>query len=256
MKYILSMAALTAATALPVTAAPTILYDGAQPGTPDTQGWLRVDPDSSMQTAAAGHTNINTTNDPGNLTFYSNQDLDTSATPETGTFVNPAFPILNRFSGYSISFTGTMNSESHDPGGSSPYEDDAGWTLLAISNDLQGIQIGIRNNELFTLSAGLQEQNNVAFDNTGTHTYTLNVHGSNFSLDVDGFQKLSGNTVDASGNGYFYELPNYLLLGDVSLGADVNYDLASVSVNIPEPFMLCPLVLGLAVLTHRRRRTR
>jgi hypothetical protein len=251
MKHILTMAALAAATALPATAAPIMLYDGAQAGTPDTQGWLTITDGSDYMQAVAGGTNINTA-DAGNFGILSNQDIFGE------TLVNPEFPTLNRQQGYTVSFTGVLANESHDGSQPSVGEINAGWTLLATSSDNFGVQIGFRNDQFYSLSSGGEYDSNKAVNyslaDLTAHTFDLNIHGSEFTLFMDNHAELTGQTYDTSSFGDFYALPNLLLMGDFSSTASVDYTLSSFSVSVPEPWAICPMLLGLALLVRPRRR--
>jgi hypothetical protein len=260
MKYILSMAALAAATALPATAAPIMFYDGQAGGAPESQGWLsyanynEADPNkASMATTAGGKTTIDTTGDVASNAYYSNLD-------EYGDSVHTPPAELNESQGYTLSFTGTMFAESHAANPADRTDINAGWTLIAISSDRQAIQIGFRGDQVFGVNGSQDEDGNASmtFNNvTATpqaHTFDLNIRNSQYTLYADGDELISGATFDADINDLGGFASNSLYFGDLSATADVNYELSSFSLAVPEPWAICPIVLGLALLVRPRRR--
>jgi hypothetical protein len=255
------MAALAAATALPATAAPIMFYDGQAGGAPESQGWLsygnynEADPNNaSMATPTDGGTTLDTTGSAGSNAFYS--DLN-----EYGEYVHTPPPDLNASLGFTLSFTGTMLNESHADTTANESDINAGWTLIVISSNRQAIQIGFRNDQIFGVNGSLEEDGNTikTFNNvTATpqaHTFDLSIQNSSYTLFADGNDLLSGQTFDVDDVPSMRDWPsNFLILGDGSFTADVNYELSSFSLAVPEPWAICPIVLGLALLVRPRRR--
>ena len=129
------------------------LYDGALGGTPDQNNpqWLQFNsPNGGTQSTGGGATTLNSSADNFIYAGYSNYNL--SFQP-----VNGSFPTLDRNVGYDLSFTVKINSQVND-GPNGPFR--AGFSIIALSSDNQGIEIGFRNSDIFS-------QNNSAFNSIG-----------------------------------------------------------------------------------------
>src|SRR5262245_27533438 len=75
-----------------------VLYDGALGTTPDAQGWIKFFTDgASVPVTSGGTTSFNTTAGNTEKGGFSNYN------PIPPTLVNPAFPSLNRTTGYTVS---------------------------------------------------------------------------------------------------------------------------------------------------------
>lgn len=209
------------------------LYDGALGGTPDQNNpqWLQFNsPIGGTQSASGGVTTLNSSADNNIYAGYSNYSL-------SGTPVNVSFPSLDRNAGYNLSFTVRINSQVND-GTNGPFR--AGFSIIALSSDNQGIEIGFRNSDIFS-------QNNSAFNSIGEQatgvssllssltTYNLNVSGDNYMLTSGSTTLLSGLLRDyttATGFGSdVYRTSNFLFLGDNTTSARANIDLASASLT-------------------------
>lgn len=252
MKHLFLLAIVTSAASLPAAAAPLYLYDGAQSGTPDTQGWLTTDFDTSLQSPGIGHTTVDTTADLTDLFMYYTENINTSQP------YNPSLPTFSDAQGFTVSFTGNMVSEAHGPNGQAT-DSNAGWSLLVTASNDFGIQIAFQDNLIYSLNGSLVEDTNntASFNNLGSHTYDLHIVNGTYALTVDqnAIPILTGSTMDFSSIAPPYGYANLVLLGDTSNTASVQYQLSSVTVTVPEPALLCGLVMGLFALTRRTRRT-
>lgn len=208
------------------------LYDGAsQPVTPDQYnsppkslnfGTLNPVTGTSVgtQSFSSGLTNLNTSNDNNIYAGYSNYNVAnppvSSSVITPTTLVNPSFPSLDRNAGYNLSFTVKINSQVND-GANGLFR--AGFSVIALSSDKQGIEIGFRTDDIFS-------QNNSSFDSVGEQrtgvsnflsnltTYDLNVSGNNYTLTTGATSLLSGllrNYTTATGVGSdVYDTPNFV----------------------------------------------
>src|SRR5688572_2245247 len=112
---------------------PVVLYDGALGGTPETQGRIayRTSPSAiARQTFEDGATTLDTTRALRDAAGYM---VD-----------GRSIPALDRALGYTLSFTVHIVEEAH---GESDKDGDgmgdrAGFSVIVLSNDLQGIELG------------------------------------------------------------------------------------------------------------------
>ncbi len=212
----------------------TFLYNGAQGGTPDSQGWLDFGATllGGTQTASSGLTNLDT--GLVGLAGYSNYE---QATP---TLVNSIFPTLNRTISFSFSFDIKINSESH------LLSDRAGFSVIAMASDKKGIELGFWNNEIWAQETGLlggtlftHDSQERAFGSTTSLThYDLVFVGKRYLLLADYQPILVGairdySAFDNTGILPFdpYETSNFLFLGDNTTSAESDVDLTAAAVN-------------------------
>ncbi len=215
------------------------LYDGASGVTPNQYNapsqWLNYGSlNGGTQSISGGLTNLDTSSANGAYAGYSNYNVASPAPPSfitPTTLVNPLFPTLDRNAGYNLSFTVRINSQVNN-GTNGDYR--AGFSIIALSSDKQGIEIGFRDSDIFS-------QNNSAFNSIGEQatgvssllssltTYNLNVSGNNYTLTSGTTTLLSGLLRDyttASGFGTdVYRTSNFLFLGDNTTSARANIDL-------------------------------
>src|SRR3954451_11192585 len=128
-------------------AVPYVLYDGAQPGLPPSQGSLILGGTGGTQTQQVGFTNLDTTSTPANYAGYSNYNFGVQFVPSFDIFpttpVNPLFPVLDRTAGFSVHLTMQLVSESH-PGNASR----AGFSLIVLGSDKKGIELGFQDSNI------------------------------------------------------------------------------------------------------------
>ncbi|MEB3180725.1 MAG: pre-peptidase C-terminal domain-containing protein [Nostocaceae cyanobacterium] len=228
------------------------IYNGSLGNTPNQQGWLTFGTIPSFlgtpatQTASNGVTNlVSTQASPGG---WSNHNI------LTPTLVNSNFPTLDRTTGYTVRFDVKINSESHtgDDNGDG-LDDRAGFSVIVLSSDRQGIELGFWTNEIWAQTTGsapppngsLFTHSNAerAFRNTTVMTrYELSVLGNNYQLFANGSPILSGSLRDYSAFDHTtttpialpydpYERSNFLFLGDNSSAAGANISLALVELG-------------------------
>lgn len=240
------------------------LYDGALGGTPNQNNpkWLEFNsPMGGTQSASGGVTTLNSSTNNSIYAGYSNYNI-------IGNPVNPLFPTLDRNAGYDLSFTVRINSQVND-GTNGPFR--AGFSIIALSSDQKGIEIGFRNSDIFS-------QNNFSFNSIGEQvtgvssllssltTYNLKVSGDNYTLTSGTTTLLSGLLRDyTSATGFgteVYDLPNFLFLGDNTTSARASVDLQSIGLTtntatVPYEFSPTTGILALiagGALKHRLKK--
>ena len=217
-------------------------------GSPSTQNWLslgtvpKIPPTnlSNLPTSTTNGdvTNLDSTKDPtstgGYTSYYSFPMPD---------LLNPQFPKLDRTTGFTIDFDVKLNSETHSS------NDQAGFNVIVLGSDRQGIELGYWNNEIWAKDTGtvLASDGGTLFkhdftervlrDTTVTTRYELSVSGNTYQLSANGSSILTGSVKDystfqASGLGYNpYQQPNFFFIGDDSTEAGANVDIAFVGVS-------------------------
>ncbi len=234
------------------TAALVTLYDGQ--GFPANQAWLAYRDNSLLtggtatQAVVAGGIQLQT--DAAVSAGYSNYDLLS--------IKNPQFPTLDRTQGFELSFTAQVLSENHSS------NDRAGFSVLLLGADRQGIELGFWQNEIWEQTSNplFKHGQGIGLDTTLQRTYRLRILGNGYTLSEGANTLLNGSLRDYTAAGFPpYTLPNFLFLGDNTSSAAANLRLGVISLQsnlsaVPEPSS--GLLLGVAVsafgLTTRRRR--
>lgn len=201
----------------PSNAAALVLYDATLGGTPDTQGKLifRASPEAvARQVFACGATTLDT----------SERQADAA-----GYFGNPKLiPVLDRAAGYRLSFTVQLIEEYHadsDKDGDG-VGDRAGFSVLVLSSDTRGIELGFWPDQIWAQEEGAAEPPSgtlfthaeyALFDTTRLTSYTLAIQAKTYVLSSAGQPILSGPLRDYrafEGPVNPYRTPNFLFLGD------------------------------------------
>jgi hypothetical protein len=204
-------------TSQPSHGAPLVLYDAALGGTPDTQGKLifRTSPEAAARQAFAdGATTLDTMAQQADAAGY---------------FGNPkAVPALDRAAGYALSFAVQLIEEYHadsDKDGDG-VGDRAGFSVLVLSSDTRGIELGFWPDQIWAQEEGAAEPpagklfthaEYALFDTTRLTSYTLAIEGEVYTLSSAGQPILSGPLRDYrafEGPVNPYRTPNFLFLGD------------------------------------------
>ena len=251
------------------TATTIVLYDGATfSGTPNNAPgsyltFSSFDPlgvsAPGTQTAGGGKTTLNTSSPEFLYGGYSNYTL-------SNTLKNVAFPILDSNAGYTLSFTIKINSQTNT-GTNGPNR--AGFSITALDNNKQGIEIGFRNTDIFAQNSNFnaidpaEQQTSFGSVLADFSTYDLNVLGNNYTLSNGGNDLFSGllrsYTISSNPLTAVYGNPNFLFFGDntTSAGAGVdiqNITLTTNSTAVPEPSDAIGtlLALGLGGMLKRK----
>jgi len=266
-------AATVSLTGLPAANAQT-LYDGTAGGTPPSQGSfvlgnVGVTPATETYNAVQKFTTLDSTASIGTYAGYSNYNVAPSAPPvffHPTTLVNPTFPALDRTTGFTLHFTAQVLDENH-----SGNADRAGFSVVLLGSDHQGIEIGFQNGGVFSQSTAFT-QAETDFSPTlaglvsSLTSYDLTILGGSYSLTSGGSTLLTGAVRDYSGvtpglGTSVYSTPNFLFLGDDTSSAGATTNLAAVSITLPsasapEPGSAALLALGLALPMACRLRLR
>ncbi len=230
----------------PAAAAAQLLYDGTGGSLPTAQSWLYLtDPllgADATQSASSAGVILDTTATAGDSAGY------------FSTF-HPQVPVLERSAGYRLEFTARVESEEH------ASNDRAGFSVIALSDDLLGIELGFWDDEIWAQSgADFQHAEGAAHDTTaGLIEYQLHVAGGTYELWTGGAPLLGGALRDYSSHPHpVYSLSNFLFFGDDTGSAEARIELARVFVEtgtaVPEPAAWLLAVAGGALLVLRRRR--
>ncbi|XHX77978.1 MAG: hypothetical protein RBJ76_26680 [Stenomitos frigidus ULC029] len=226
----------------------TALYNRSLGGLPNSQGWLDYTTlqatsafpgtGNGSQTLVNGSTRL--VSDAASYTGYSNYTVNTSNLLNPSlTLVNSGFPVLDRNNGFRINFDVQINSESHN------NDNRAGFSIVVISNDLQGIELGFWTNQIWAqqVTGNVSTRSTNPTENVNRNTtvfthYNLVVQGSGYQLYANNLQTLllSGFLTDYRAFSPQvpplpfpvsppnpYQTPNLLFFGDdtTSAGADV-----------------------------------
>ena len=211
---------LAAAFAAQVSAEPVILYDGNLPSLPEDQGWIyRLDPpirNQSRQVLVDGAFNLNTSRNLADRAGYFVRLPPMETHPQ-------APEALNRQRGYRIGFTLRILSERR----AAPNQE-AGFSLIALSRDLLGVDLGFGVGEVFARSASFdraEENRALPFPIDREYAdFALDMRENEYRLSANGREILSGSLRNYSDAGEPHTVPNLLFFGDnsESAGASVN----------------------------------
>jgi len=219
-----------------------ILYDGTLGGTPSTQGFeFLAFGSQAEQRFANGITTLDT--------MPSGSDL-------AGYFIGEKFS-LDRALGYELQFTIQIQDEAHAD------RDRAGFSIIILSEDLSGIELGFWTNEIWAQEGGtdrlFKHAEGVAFNTiSDLITYRLAISGDMYTLLANDSQILTGplrdytafiNTIDP------YETPNFLFLGDNTTKAQAKSDIAYVALEaaVLAPDTPTPTATNTATVTATAR---
>ncbi|MDZ7957546.1 MAG: PEP-CTERM sorting domain-containing protein [Aulosira sp. DedQUE10] len=231
------------------------LYNGASGVTPNSYNSPELNnspalnfgsPNGGTQSFSNGVTNLNTSAGDDNAIYGGYSNYNANVTPSgtspffnvtPTTLRNSSFPSLDRNAGYNLTFTVKINSQVND-GTNGLYR--AGFSVIALSSDKQGIEIGFRNSDIF--SQANSSFNSIGEQVTGVSsllsnlsTYSLNVAGNSYTLTSGSTNLLTGALRDytaASGFGTdVYRTSNFLFFGDDTTSARANIDLQSITLT-------------------------
>jgi len=225
---IAAVTALLSLAGLPAAAEAGILYDGSVPlqPLPADQGW-------SYGTSPLLGASTTQTPLPGGVRLDSTAVRDEKAgyfskNPIFPGIAHPGIETLDRAAGYTIVFDVKINSESHIS------NHRAGFSIIAISSDLLGIELGFWADTIFAQEAGFTHTEEAAFTTAAMTRYKLAVAGSTYALSLAGSQTplLAGPLRDYTPavvpDPDVYEIPSFLFLGDDTSSASASVDIAYI----------------------------
>jgi len=204
------------------------LYDGSLGGRPDQQGLFFV----NLPLGSAGHTFA------GGLTT-----LDTTTSDEiyAGYPMEPTtvitVPVMDRTETYTITFSVQIESEAHDSD-----DDRAGFSLIALSDDVKGIELGFWSNEIWaqhddTTGDLFTHAEGISITTSALTTYTLMIITDTYTLAASGTPILTGPLRDYTNFvGPFdpYETPNFIFLGDDTTSARARIKFRYLAITVPQ----------------------
>ncbi len=210
----------------PTLNSPIVLYDGMLGTLPGAQGFVYPPPPipgSSVQSISNGVTTLDTTLDINNQAGYS-----------TLPPLKPG-PVLDRAKGYTIRFTSQVITETHTS------NNRAGFSVIALSSDLRGIEIGFWTDKIwaqeYKTGALFVHAEEATYNTVAALTiYDLTILGDAYTLSVGNTKLLSGPLRNYSSSGLLaYNTANFIFLGDdtkeakatlkLSYVAETSYDL-------------------------------
>lgn len=219
----------------------TALYDSARGTTPDRQGMAFITNPlvgaSATQTYGDGATTLDTT--PAQI--------------EQAGYVGQQVPALDRAGGFSLVFRLQVLEERHiavDYNGDG-LADRAGFSVIVLSDDLRGVELGFWANEVWAQDDGIgggqifTHAEGAALDTGRLRSYELRVRDDAYTLLADGAAVLAGPLRDYrafSGPIDPYETPNLVFLGDDNANGGARVRLVSVAVVTGGYGVALPLV--------------
>jgi len=179
------------------------------------------------------------------------------------TYFNPAIfqsSTLNQATGYTITFTVSL-----DPSTlvdiSTTAAPRAAFSVIAVSSDKKGIEIGFRPTAIFSQSAsfGIEAETSLAINTSITRDYKLTVFNNTYSLASGGTSIINGNLQTYSFDQTAsnpplpfnpYTTSSFLFFGDDTGKASGTFTLGNVTLDTtPVPFEFSPTYGLLAIAT-------
>ncbi len=237
----------------------TILYDGETGftkfpfnvglGVSDVR-WLGYGevplPFSGFSATGVGTPFLNTDLGSGNKGYagYSSYTLTASFNPKL-ILVNSDFPILDRITGFSVAFNVAVTDESSNA-------NRAGFSVLVISNDGKGIELGFKQEEssdrIFAQSEDFTEAEEVNIDISARTHYVLTVQDDSYTLVADATDILTGDLRHYNFNPNAsspplpfnpYTSPNFLFFGDDTDQGHATFTLGPISISTFDSSGVC-----------------
>jgi hypothetical protein len=218
--------------AAPIPAAATVLYDGGLGTKPAAQGWFYQGGGAS-ETFGGGATTVDTTSNKSIMSGYfaSQAGFLGSTAP---------VPVLDRAAGYTLTFAAQVEAEDHsgsDKNGDG-IGDRAGFSVIALSSDKLGIELGFWGDQVWAQEGGsgsslFTHAEGAAFSTTGLITYELTLYGDSYRLSSGGASILTGKVRDYTafvGALDPYETPSFLFFGDDTSSASARFRIARIAI--------------------------
>src|SRR5215813_1102350 len=131
-----------------VSASAATLYDGSMGTAPASQGWLYNKPPGATETLISDAVRLDTTSASSVQAGYSK--------------LSQPMPLVP---GFVLGFDVQIQSESH------ATPDRAGFSVIALSNSVLGIEVAFWAGEIWVQNAGFTHGEGVAFDTTAARTH-------------------------------------------------------------------------------------
>ncbi len=226
-----------------------VLYDGSLNTLPTAQGWLYATTPlfsaDAVRSVSDGLTQLDTT---------------PTTTDRAGYFstFHPDVPTLDRALGFELRWDLRVVTETHN------RDDRAGFSVIMITEDLLGLEIGFWEDEVFVLEDDVPVFSHAeGADNLDTTLavtrYDLRVLNDQYELFSEGVAVLAGQLRDYSSFGFPYNSSSFLFFGDDTTSAAASVELARIEVSpfvVPAPAVGSVVLIGLAsgVLARDKRR--
>ena len=194
---------------------------------PDQQGWIYLKT-AYPTTPSAQATKSGTVLDTGNSKNYA------------GYFKRSPFK-LDRNTGYTISFSLQINSESH-----SSNNNRAGFSVIVASNRLSketqpfALELGFWTNSIWAYNTNASRGENVSYNTkAGVKNYVLSIKGNRYQLFISGSAKpfLEGplrqytSYTPPPGFPNPYTTPNLIFMGDDTTSANAKVTISRVDAS-------------------------
>ena len=162
----------------------------------------------------------------------------------------PTIP-LDRIAGFTLNFDLRVDFESH------ASNDRAGFSVIVVSSDLRGIELGFWSDEVWAQNWATGDEfthgESTAFDTTASlTTYSLGILDNSYTLSVAGSPLLNGILRDYSAEGVPYDVANFVFFGDDTSRARAVVTLGEIAF-VPLPTSLVLLLPAVGGLLARRR---
>jgi hypothetical protein len=233
------------------------------PGALTSNGFGTIPSESQI---LGGGVTLNTAANFAEYSGYSNYN------PLSGNYLlNTNATTLNQTSGYSITFTVKLDSATNNTSTVNPR---AAFSIIAISSDNKGIEIGFRAAQIFAqASANFTSQDAAQTALTDTtsfaKTYKLTIFNDTYALTNGGTSIINGALQNYSFNRLTsspplpfnpYTTPSFLFFGDNTGQESGTFTLGSVALDTtPVPFEFSPtygllaIGSGLAIKNWRKK---
>ena len=252
---------------LGIQAEEVVLYDAALNSSPGSQGWVEAVTGSSSQSLSGGRLFLDTTADMNDASGYATELPEPFFVFADGDLEHPAMPILDRNAGFSIDLGLQVLSENHltRDDNFDGKDDRAGFSLIAISEDLLGVEIGFFEDRIFAyassgegaLSSFTQAEFALIDATTADINYRLAVLNTGYELYADGVSILSGLLRDYSAEGAVpnpYNNASLLFFGDDTSSASSSVAVSRVAATVTEPSVGILFLSGLLMFVARAKK--
>lgn len=211
-------------------AATVVLYDGALGTSPSAQGLAYLSRGGQApELVAGGATSVDTMGKIGIMAGY------LASSPGR-------LPALERAKGYTIRFAVQVQHEDHagSARNNDGLDDRAGFSVIALSSDTRGIELGFWRDRIWAQEGGSGEDlftqaEGAPFDTSAAMVrYDLTVRGDTYRLSVGTATILAGKLRDYTaftGPIDPYQTPNFLYFGDNTSSARARFRIALVQVT-------------------------
>ncbi|PAX53043.1 FG-GAP repeat domain-containing protein [Brunnivagina elsteri] len=195
----------------PIVGQPLLVYDGSTKKLPNDAAsapngpWFYYQDTTAILagTATPSTTNSGTKLATDNLAYagYINYSIDATTTPTKPKLVtlNNSFPTLDPTTGYIISFTAQLESETAHIGADKNLDgkdDRAGFSVIVIGSDKKGIELGFWSNRIWAQNDGAAEPDPTK-SNTLSNTLFTQGEGVDFNTKIKAVKydlAITGNT--------------------------------------------------------------